>query len=374
MSFPCNGCLKSFSMHRSLLQHLQKMTNPACIQVHEDLVSTIRRPIRHDHPHRHHRSSSASSSTRNSGSQPNPSSSTDPQASEQPKAVSAAATDASQGDEDLEDIPAHFEGDYFGAPEEYGEADFPFGDDEPPAQDLDEVQASVPTKESHIRQVTVVDDDKEDNVMDEAVGLNALEPDADDIPPPTSPATSRRSRSSEAMDEDPPLTSPPEDTSSQHEAQQPNGDDDGIGLAAHEHLRQAPTHVRHFGGRAGEPTISPDILVADNPYAPFNSRLDWEIARWGKLRGSSSTSLTELLQIQGVAEALGISFKNAKQLDEIVNEKILLRCPVFVRHQVAAQGEKSDFYARDLSPERLCHKTNKGGGSLMETHRGWQQK
>ncbi|KAI1782523.1 hypothetical protein LXA43DRAFT_1143098, partial [Ganoderma leucocontextum] len=87
---------------------------------------------------------------------------------------------------------------------------------------------------------------------------------------------------------------------------------------------------------------------ADNPYAPFNSRLDWEIARWGKLRGSSSTSLTELLQIQGVAEALGLSFKSAKQLDEIVDEKIPLRRPVFVRHQVAAQGEKSDFYARDL--------------------------
>ncbi|KAI1783377.1 hypothetical protein LXA43DRAFT_1133211 [Ganoderma leucocontextum] len=87
---------------------------------------------------------------------------------------------------------------------------------------------------------------------------------------------------------------------------------------------------------------------ADNPYAPFNSRLDWEIARWGKLRGSSSTSLTELLQIPGVAEVLGLSFKTAKQLDEIVDEKIPLRRPVFIRHQVAAQGEKSDFYARDL--------------------------
>ena len=49
-----------------------------------------------------------------------------------------------------------------------------------------------------------------------------------------------------------------------------------------------------------------------------------------------------------VAEALGLSFTTAKQLDEIVDEKIPLRRPAFVRHQVAAQGEKSDFYARDL--------------------------
>ena len=39
---------------------------------------------------------------------------------------------------------------------------------------------------------------------------------------------------------------------------------------------------------------------ANNPYTPFNSRLGWEIAQWGKLWGPSSTSLTELLQIQGV--------------------------------------------------------------------------
>jgi len=37
-----------------------------------------------------------------------------------------------------------------------------------------------------------------------------------------------------------------------------------------------------------------------NPYAPFSSRLDWEIARWAKMRGPGSNSLTELLRIEGV--------------------------------------------------------------------------
>ena len=38
----------------------------------------------------------------------------------------------------------------------------------------------------------------------------------------------------------------------------------------------------------------------DNPWAPFNSKKDWEIARWAKLRGMGSTSFSELLAIDGV--------------------------------------------------------------------------
>ncbi|KAM5534937.1 hypothetical protein V8D89_011397 [Ganoderma adspersum] len=130
-----------------------------------------------------------------------------------------------------------------------------------------------------------------------------------------------------------------------------------------EYLRNAPAHVRHFSGHAGEPTLRPEILVsgykeytskvsdsANNPYAPFNSRLDWEIARWGKLHGPSSTSLTELLQIEGVTEALGLSFTSVKQLNAIVDEKIPLKCPVFVRHQVSAQE-----HARYLVFIPECH-------------------
>ena len=38
----------------------------------------------------------------------------------------------------------------------------------------------------------------------------------------------------------------------------------------------------------------------DNPWAPFNSKEDWEIARWVKLRGAGSTAFSELLAIDGV--------------------------------------------------------------------------
>lgn len=41
-----------------------------------------------------------------------------------------------------------------------------------------------------------------------------------------------------------------------------------------------------------------------NPYAPFASQLDWEIAKWAKLRGPGSTAFGELMAIPGVCTSL----------------------------------------------------------------------
>lgn len=41
-----------------------------------------------------------------------------------------------------------------------------------------------------------------------------------------------------------------------------------------------------------------------NVYTPFKSKIDWEIARWAKLRGSGSTAVTELLSIENVSTLL----------------------------------------------------------------------
>jgi hypothetical protein len=43
-----------------------------------------------------------------------------------------------------------------------------------------------------------------------------------------------------------------------------------------------------------------DNLNAENPYAPFASQMDWEVAQWAKLRGPSSTAFSDLLSIDGV--------------------------------------------------------------------------
>jgi hypothetical protein len=42
---------------------------------------------------------------------------------------------------------------------------------------------------------------------------------------------------------------------------------------------------------------------ATNPFAPFLSKLDWEVARWAKLRGPGSTAFSELMGIESVSGA-----------------------------------------------------------------------
>ena len=39
-----------------------------------------------------------------------------------------------------------------------------------------------------------------------------------------------------------------------------------------------------------------------NPFAPFLSQMDWEIARWAKLRGPGSTAFSKPISIDGVSK------------------------------------------------------------------------
>ncbi|KAF8993142.1 hypothetical protein BDQ17DRAFT_1331889 [Cyathus striatus] len=43
-----------------------------------------------------------------------------------------------------------------------------------------------------------------------------------------------------------------------------------------------------------------------NPWAPFTLRLDWEVTKWAKCCGPSSTAFSELLAIDGLQEALNL--------------------------------------------------------------------
>ncbi|KAM6497272.1 hypothetical protein JOM56_007745 [Amanita muscaria] len=79
-------------------------------------------------------------------------------------------------------------------------------------------------------------------------------------------------------------------------------------------------------GSAGQSAFNNYQLQLDNPneYAPFVSRMDWEIARWAKLHGPSSTAVTELLQIDGVGR------------------------PCFKRFDIQLGGETVSMYSRDI--------------------------
>lgn len=86
----------------------------------------------------------------------------------------------------------------------------------------------------------------------------------------------------------------------------------GGGRDAIENALRQPTVIDRFpSASAGAPVatvLEPSfpsqydkgVNSHDNLYTPFSSRLDWEVARWAKLRGPGSNALTELLRIDGV--------------------------------------------------------------------------
>jgi hypothetical protein len=48
-------------------------------------------------------------------------------------------------------------------------------------------------------------------------------------------------------------------------------------------------------------------VEGSNEFAPFQSRLDWNIAQWARMCGPSSSAMTELLELEGVCSQLFIS-------------------------------------------------------------------
>ncbi|KAJ7222751.1 hypothetical protein B0H12DRAFT_1078209 [Mycena haematopus] len=81
-------------------------------------------------------------------------------------------------------------------------------------------------------------------------------------------------------------------------------------------------------GQTAEEQYRSSLLgsTPDNPYAPFTSKMDWEVAKWAKLRGSGSTAFTDLLSVEG---------------------KLPGR-PKFTRSEVVVNGEVFYLYSRDI--------------------------
>ncbi|KAK7461710.1 hypothetical protein VKT23_008136 [Stygiomarasmius scandens] len=125
-------------------------------------------------------------------------------------------------------------------------------------------------------------------------------------------------------------------------------------------------HVVTFGGHAGEAVSDSASQSFHNPkwgfeaygskitgssenlWAPFASKMDWEVARWAKMRGTGSTAFSDLLAIEGVAEALALSYQNSKQLNHIIDHGLPTRRPAFTRQEVVIAGKAYDFYVRDV--------------------------
>ncbi|KAJ3530821.1 hypothetical protein NM688_g7658 [Phlebia brevispora] len=123
-------------------------------------------------------------------------------------------------------------------------------------------------------------------------------------------------------------------------------------------------YIQHFPSEvAGQPVDVPGGIPAgyaeyqsrvpghvgdpSNIFAPFQSELDWKVARWAKLRGSGSTAVSELLEIPGVQEKLQLSYKNVRELNRIIDALPAARLR-FVRDEIVVAEEVFDVYMRDV--------------------------
>jgi len=102
--------------------------------------------------------------------------------------------------------------------------------------------------------------------------------------------------------------------------------------------------------------------VEDNLYAPFVSKIDWEVAEWSKLRGPGSSAASELMGIESVSSPyfnrnlnlillqlqarLGLSYKNTRELNKIIDN--LPARPKFQRSEIRVGDELLEMYHRDI--------------------------
>ncbi|RDX49827.1 hypothetical protein OH76DRAFT_1350331 [Lentinus brumalis] len=83
-------------------------------------------------------------------------------------------------------------------------------------------------------------------------------------------------------------------------------------------------------------------------YHPFASKLDWQVARWAKMRGPGSTVVTELLEIDELVQLLGLSFKNVRELNAIIDNDLSSGRPRFIRREIIVAGEAFEVFYHDI--------------------------
>ncbi|KAG2064838.1 hypothetical protein BDR04DRAFT_1130628 [Suillus decipiens] len=94
----------------------------------------------------------------------------------------------------------------------------------------------------------------------------------------------------------------------------------------------------------------------ENLYYPFASKIEWEVARWAKLHGSSSTAFSDLLSIDGQVIVAGEAF-DVYYCDIIECVKSLYGDPDFARYLTFAPEQ---HYADDDQTVCLFHDMHTG--------------
>ncbi|KAG2047079.1 hypothetical protein BDR06DRAFT_985328 [Suillus hirtellus] len=93
---------------------------------------------------------------------------------------------------------------------------------------------------------------------------------------------------------------------------------------------------------------SQKIAGSENIYAPFESKLDFNIALWAKMCGTGSTAFTDLLAINDVHDHLRLSYKSSCELNNIIDKKLPTGRLKFCCQEVVVAREAFDVYFQDV--------------------------
>lgn len=192
---------------------------------------------------------------------------------------------------DRDEPPPEFDGDFFG--NDYSAEDFP-GWSEPERSDSEGSEDGTDSCGGDEEGETGGDGEAGDRDRETAAG-GAVEP-APAVNPAGVTGDGNGGIGAETI-EHPPVVNP--------------GQQAGVERAQEQ---MGKVEIVTFDGLAGKPIRTGEATTTDryqtrvhghsrvtNPYAPFKSKTDWEVAKWAKLRGPTSTAVTDLLMIPDVS-------------------------------------------------------------------------
>ncbi|KAG2029855.1 hypothetical protein BDR03DRAFT_1017832 [Suillus americanus] len=100
----------------------------------------------------------------------------------------------------------------------------------------------------------------------------------------------------------------------------------------------------HCAGTTAFKSYKDKLPDSENIWAPFTSRIDYEVAKWAKLCGAGSTAFSDLLAIDGGR----LSYQNSRELNRIIDQKLPCRRPQFKHEEIIVANEAFNVYSCDI--------------------------
>ncbi|KAJ3489193.1 hypothetical protein NLI96_g2329 [Meripilus lineatus] len=174
---------------------------------------------------------------------------------------------------------------------------------------------------------------------------NGYDPDFDIFPPPIPPSPIPVQQ--ETLRPTP--QTPPPDAGDEQSAPSQNPEREPVAKKPKAITKHA-TAGRVYGRSDVVRRETEALRTSKAPFAPFANRIDWEIAKWTKDSQTGDNKLDRLLGIRGVVESLGLSFKNARALNQIIDHELpnLAEWTATVMELFTKTNTTYDMYSRDI--------------------------